>query len=230
MDVEQEQTLISQLPLFELGDTSSELVELFPTVWAAAENLSNEEPAQRLQAIDYLSKSRAVRISPLVVYLLVSRIVDPDIAVRSQVVNALSSAYSTDEKGNLAPESVRRHLGAQLSHMRTREIYALLQLLVIHPEQGDKVARLFNACPYAGNHLSDVLASRKTPQEIRRQAIRLIGQVGYLDAIPTLERIAARLDSRMNGQQAMPFAPPTGIDDTALLPDIKATLALLRAP
>jgi HEAT repeat protein len=230
MDVEQEQTLISQLPLFQIGDTSSELVELFPSVWSAAENLANPEVAQRYQAVEFLFKTRAVRISPLIVYLMVTRITDPDLEVRKQVVNALSSIYVLDDKGNPTPEIVRRHLEAQLANMHTREIYSLLQVLVAYPEQTSKVARLFNACPYAGNHLSDVMASRKTPQEIRRQAIRLIGQVGYLDAIPTLERIAARLESRLNGQQAMPFAPPTGVDDTNLLPDIKASLALLRSP
>lgn len=230
MDVQQEQTLISQLPLFEFGETSSELVELFPTVWSAAESLANIEAAQRYQAVEYLYKSRAVRISPLVVYLLVTRLTDPDMAVRSLVIDALSSVYEPDEKGILAPEAVRRHLGAQLAPMRTREIYALLQVLVAHPEQANKVARLLNACPYAGNHLADVLANRKTPLEIRRQAIRLIGHVGFLDAIPALERILARLESRLNGQQAMPFAPPTGVDDTNLLPDIKTTLGLLRSP
>ena len=38
-------------------------------------------------------------------------------------------------------------------------------------------------------------ASRKAPLEIRRYAIRLAGEVGYCDVIPTLERMLARLES-----------------------------------
>ena len=97
---------------------------------------------------------------------------------------------------------------AQLGRMRTREIYALLQLLAYNPELTPQVGKLMNACPYAGNHLADLAASRKAPLEIRRYAIRLAGEVGYCDVIPTLERMLARLESRVNGQQAMAFAPP----------------------
>jgi hypothetical protein len=58
----------------------------------------------------------------------------------------------------------------------------------------------------------------------------LIGRVGYLDALPALERLLARLESRLHGQQAMPFAPKSSLEEAELLPDLQLTLTLLRSP
>jgi hypothetical protein len=92
------------------------------------------------------------------------------------------------------------------------------------------VAQLLNACPYAGNHLADILADRSKTLNIRKQAAHYIGRVGYLAAVPALERLQTRLESRLSGQQAMPFAPPMGTDEVELLPFVRETLAVLRAP
>ena len=229
MDVEQEHILISQLPLFDVGDSTVGLLELFPMVWSAAENLSSPDSQHRLVALEYLSKSGAVRLSPLIAYILYTRITDPDLEIRSKVVEILGNVFTQDPEGRRLGDSVRHHLTTQLGSMRTREIYAILQVLVDHPEDMVYAIRLLNACPYAGTHLAEVASSRKAPLEVRRSAIRLLGEVGYLDAIPTLDRILIRLESRVSGQQAMPFAPPAGIDDTPLLPDIKNALAQLRS-
>ena len=230
MDVEQDHILISQLPLFDVDESSVGLLELFPMVWSAAENLSSPDSQHRLVALEYLSKSGAVCLSPLIAYILYTRITDPDLELRSRVVEALGSVFAQDIEGRTLGASVRHHLTSQLGQMRTREIYALLQVLVDHPEHMVFAIRLLNACPYAGTHLAEVASSRKAPIEVRRSAIRLLGEVGYLDAIPTLDRILIRLESRLSGQQAMPFAPPAGVDDTSLLPDIRNALAQLRTP
>lgn len=227
MDVEQEALLVSQLPLFEFGDITTGMVELFPTVWGAAESLSSAESKQRQQGLDLLVKCGATRLSPLVNYVIFTRITDPDMEFRSLVVRALADVLTPDEKGRPAPEPVRQHLVAQLARLRTREIYALAQLLAYNPDQMPQVARLMNSCPYAGHHLADLAASRKAPLEIRRYAIQLAGEVGYCDMIPTLERMLARLETRVNGQQTMSFAPPAGIEDEELLPDVKGALVKL---
>jgi hypothetical protein len=229
MDVEQEALLVSQLPLFEHGEITTDLVELFPTVWGAAESLSSADSRQRQAGLGNLVKSGATRVSPLVLYVIYTRITDPDLEIRSLVVQALAAALSPDEKGRQAPEAVRQHLVMHLGQMRTREIYALLQLLALKPELMPQIARLMNSCPYAGHHLADLTASRKAPLEIRRCAIRLAGEVGYCDMIPTLERMLSRLESRANGQQIMSFAPPTASEDVDLLSDVKEALLKLSA-
>jgi len=229
MDVEQEALLVSQLPLFEFGDITTGMVELFPTVWGAAESLSSAESKHRQQGLDLLVKCGATRLSPLVNYVIFTRITDPDMEFRALVVRSLADVLTPDEKGRPAPEPVRQHLVAQLAKLRTREIYALAQLLAYNPDLMPHVARLMNSCPYAGHHLADLASSRKAPLEIRRYAIRLAGEVGYCDMIPALERMLARLETRVNGQQTMSFAPPAGMEDAELLPDVKGALIKLSS-
>jgi hypothetical protein len=219
-----------QPPLFDLGDSSSGIVELFPEVWSALEGMGHPDENRRQESLAYLAETGAHRLSPLVVYVLATRTTDPDMDTRIEVVRLLGSVLTVDPKGNPAPEVVRHQLTSYLSQMRTRQIFSLLQILVIDPSLEASVASLLSACPFAGNHLADVVVSRKTPLEIRKKAVRLIGRVGYLDAIPALERLLSRLESRLHGQQAMPFAPKSSTEEAELLPDLQLTLTLLRSP
>jgi hypothetical protein len=58
----------------------------------------------------------------------------------------------------------------------------------------------------------------------------MIGRVGYLDVLPTLERLANRLEARLSGQQTMPFVKVNEDDEAILLPEIRQALHLLQAP
>ena len=218
-----------QPTLFDMGDTDTSVVELFPAVWRAAEALTMPEAGTRRFALEHLNKLNAPRVSPLVAYLVATRIDDPDIEVRAKVVQTLGYIFVQDEEGKLASDTVRYYLSDYLSHMRTRQVYALLQVIVHQPDTVDHVAHLLNACPYGGNHLVEIFTSRKVGLAIRQQAVRLIGIVGYLDAIPALERMLARLESRIHGQQAMTFIPLAGVDDSTLLPEIQIALKKLNS-
>jgi hypothetical protein len=78
--------------------------------------------------------------------------------------------------------------------------------------------------------LIEIVNDRKKPVEIRQAAIRIIGVVGYIEAIPSLDRLSSRLEARMNGQRSMPFAPPSEKTEVDLLVTIREALASLRAP
>jgi hypothetical protein len=58
----------------------------------------------------------------------------------------------------------------------------------------------------------------------------MIGRVGYLDAIAALEKIENRLEARLNGQRAMPFASNPRSEESDLLPAIRETIDILRSP
>jgi hypothetical protein len=166
----------------------------------------------------------------LIVYLIATRLIDPDMDIRARVVKILGEVLSDDEEGGHTPPVVINQLTFYLTNMRTRHVYSAIQVLTEHIELAPHVIRILSVCPFAGNHLIEVANLRKVGMAIRKQAIWLIGQIGYLDAIPSLERLQLRMESRLNGQQAMPFAPPAGIDDTDLLPTVRSSLALLRSP
>ena len=216
--------------LFATGDVSKGELELYPSVWGELERFVVGEEAERAEALEKLSELGAARFSPLVVFVLSSHVVETNLEIRSKVVEELSKVLTSDKDGHSAPIEVLDCLKRCLSQMRTRQVFAILQVLITRPDLLLEASRLMNYCPYAGNHLAEVACSRQAPIEIRRQAILLIGKVGYLDALPSLERLLVRLESRLNGQHAMPFAPPVGMEDTSLIPEIIQTLHILRAP
>ena len=230
MEVDSMAPRVVQPALFEIGSTSVGILELFPDVWAACEALSNPDDDIRRSGLERLAEIGAARLSPLVVYLLATRLSDPELDLRARTAQILGDVLAPDAEGNTAPAEVLTALKEHLSQMRTRQVFALLQISAAQPECEPQVARLLNACAYAGVHLTEILASRKAPIEIRKQAARFIGLVGYLDALPSLERIVTRLEGRLKGQQAMPFVPPAGVDELDLLPEAQSALAMLQAP
>jgi hypothetical protein len=225
-------SLPSSLPqpfLFALEESTGRL-ELYPAVWGAVEDLTKPEPDLRRQALVRLVALNAPRLSPLVAYVLATRLIDPDIETRTSVIRILGDVLSPDENGFPAPEEVRNILYYYLSHVRTRTIFGLLQVTARDPSFLRPVERILNSCPYAGTHLTDILTDSHASLEIRQQAVILIGQVGYLDALSALEKIETRLEARLNGQKTMPFAPLSRSSEGELLPAIRVTLNLLRSP
>jgi hypothetical protein len=230
MEIDEIFTKPVQPALFKYGEDSSGIIELFPGVWHLAEMAISPDTRARWLAVTRLYESQAVRLLPLVTYLIATRIIDPDLEIRSVVINSLADILSLDEHGKSAPESVRRTLTGYLGQMRTRWIYSMIQILPVRQDLEAEVAKLLNACPYAGNQLAEILASRKVSLDIRRYAARMIGLVGYLESIPALERLLARLESRVHGQQSMSFAPVEMTDEADLIPDIRRALAFLYSP
>jgi hypothetical protein len=229
MDEEQYPHKLEQPSLFDFTEASTGVVELFPAVWSALEDLAGPGNASRQSALDRLLDLGAPRLSPLVAYLLATRLTDPDLSLRCRIVRALGQVLSPDAQGVPASSGVSRTLNSYLSQMRTRAVYDLLEVSIQDANLDQDVAKLLNGCPYAGNHLANILMDRKIPLVVREKAIQMIGMVGFLDALPTLERLEERLEARQAGQQAMPFAPPSLPSEIELLPSIRSTLSLLHS-
>jgi hypothetical protein len=223
-------TELQQPLLFTVsGDSTIGTVELFPEVWKALETLVSPTSTQRLTALDKLNALNAIRLSPLIAYIVATCLDDPDIELRSQAITSLAAVLSPDEEGHPAPDEVRQSLAHHLSQMRTRTIHAILQVSVEYPHLSDHIAILFNSAPYTGKTLAYILAERSNNLAIRKSATFFIGQIGFLDAIPELERIKSRLESRQQGQKRMPFVPPSLANEEKLLPEITNTIKLLSS-
>jgi hypothetical protein len=218
-----------QSPLFKIEQSVGQ-IELFPTIWSAAENLLSQDRNEREEGLRCLTELDAARYSPLIAYLMITRLNDPDTAVRAGIVQALSDILSPGRDGKPTPEESYSLLCHYLAEMRTRQVYALLQVLDYDISTVRHVDRLLNLCPYAGNHLAKILVDKRLSLSIRKQAVEAIGRVGFLDTLPVLERLEARLETRQNGQGSMPFAPAAYNGEMELLPAIKGALACLRAP
>ncbi len=220
----------AQPELFVFEDSVSVgSVELFPAVWQAAEQLVAANPQTRQLGLAELLRLDAARFSPLVAYLLATRLGDADLELRCQVMRTLADVLSADAEGRPAPEAVRAHLMAYLAQIDEYTFRAMLQAGAEQPDLFRPLSRLLNLCPAAGAHLSAVLPDRGLSLETRQLAVQLIGQVGFMDAYPELKRLHDRLLNRQNGQQAMPFAPPALAEEIDLLPTIKAAMRLLKS-
>jgi len=230
MNSKSESHITSQLLLFNPETTSTDALELFPAVWSATQALTARQSAQRRAGLEQLGELGAARVSPLVAYVLVTRISEPLVALRAEVVRELGKIFRSGQDGRSAPEAVLQTLKTYLASMRTREIFALLEVAQFEPAREEQVIKLLSYCPFAGRHLAAILMERSAPFGVRELAASLIGKVGYLDAVPDLERMKDRLESRVKGQQAMPFAPPLDHDEIALLPTLKSALNMLEAP
>jgi hypothetical protein len=145
------------------------------------------------------------------------------------VIKVLGEVLTPDHNGHYAPEAVVQQLSNFLYQMRIRQIFALLEAADADHEIEIYVARMLNTCPFAGGHLADIISSRSAPISVRIQAANFLGLVGFLDAIPSLERLEARLISRLEGQAYMPFAPPTALGEADLLPAVQKTLRALKS-
>ncbi|MFC1922426.1 hypothetical protein ACFLY4_03970 [Chloroflexota bacterium] len=220
----------SPQPTLLLFDETLESVELLPEVWSALEDFTKPDVTLRANALDRLINLDAPRYSPVVTYIIVTRIADQNLELRARIIETLGNVLVQDNNGSQTPIEVRTSLHLHLSGFRTRQIYAMLQVCAEYPTLNNHVVQLLNSCPYAGNHLIDIVKDNKTPLEVRKQAASMIGKVGYLYTIPALERLAARLETRLNGQKAMSFATHGNSSDAELLPWIKDALGSLRAP
>jgi hypothetical protein len=196
-------------------------------VWGAAEALTSPDLETRHVGLRQLVDQDAVRHYPLIAYLLISRLAEPDIALRAQVVEALADVVIPNGHGEPADAPSFPILTTHLTEMRTRQIYALLQVADFDKSSEAKVVGLLDYCSFAGGHLADILTNRMIPLTLRKQAVHFIGRMGYLDAAPTLERMAARLESRCNGRSEL---AEIDSEDVALLSLIRSALDLLRAP
>lgn len=196
-------------------------------VWGAAEALTSPDLETRYAGLKQLVEQDAVRHQPLVAYLLVSRLAEPDIALRAQIVDALADVVIPNGHGEPAQQPSFPVLAAHLMEMRTRQIYALLQVADFDKSIEPKVVGLLDYCSFAGGHLADILSNRSIPLALRKQAAYFIGRIGYLDALPALERMAARLEARCNSRNDM--GEMDG-NDVELLSLVRKAIDLLRAP
>jgi HEAT repeat protein len=221
---------VSPQPQLFLLEESIGTIELFPAVWGALEDLTKDNVNTRSAALEELNELNAARFSPVVSYLLVTRIAEPNIDLRRRIIDTLGEVLLPDSNGYPAPEDVRSSLHHYLSGFRTRQIYALLEACAEYSSSEDHVGRLLNACRFAGNHLIDILNDPKTPLEVRRQAAVMIGKVGYLYTVPALEKLARRLEARIAGQTAMNFATKKNSSESDLLPTVEEALRDLKTP
>ncbi len=207
----------------ELRNLNEFSLDQIHQLWESAEAISSPELSERKRGLERLIEFDVVRRSPLIAYLLATRIVEPDLTLRAYIVRVLAGILKTDSPNNLSPDDVRLTLVNYLSQIDLREIMALLQLAEIDPYAEEQIILLLSACSCAGGHLIFIANDRGTSLPARKLSVKFIGRVGYLEALPDLLRLETRLKTRTKTNH-------TEDSQTSLLPIITESLTLLRTP
>jgi hypothetical protein len=209
---------------------------LVPAVdpWTAAEMFVSAHVEERRRGFALLNGSEAARRSALTPHLLASRVDEPDLLLRAEIVQALSDYYEIRGREYRYPPELRGAVTAAVRKFDRGEVQALLELhhaaraglVELRPEA---LMRLWERLPTASPMLTRLAGDRGFPLPLRQAAIEAIGQVGFTEAVPVFEGLLARIEGRRAGQLALlPWAPSDWPEDEALLPALKATLDRLQ--
>jgi HEAT repeat protein len=169
-------------------------------IWQAAERLAAPRASERDAALDYLVDQGAVRISPLIVYLLATRISDPDLDVRSHIVKALGGVVAVDGQGEHAADQVIIHLQGFLAQINKEQVLSLLEVSNQYLTAEESLIEIFKLCSYAGDKLGGIVNDQKQPLSIRQKAIYFCGEVGFLESVSVLRELTKRVEKRNQNQ------------------------------
>lgn len=200
-------------------------IEQQQQIWRIAELLISLELYDRQEGITRLEALEIARSQPVIAYILATRLTEADIPLRGRIARLLDEMLS---QGN---SQVQATLCYQLGQMRTRQVYAILQAVYADPALHAQVGRLLKECSFAGTYLADIMLDRDVPVSLRKLAVTYIGQIGFLDAMPALERVMNRLVARSPNQRVLPGMPADIQDEElGLLPLVKEAISELQAP
>lgn len=201
--------------------------------WVAGEMFVSPHVEERRRGFAILFGSETVRRSFLTVQLLASRVDEPDIQLRAQIVQALADYFEVRGAEYRYPAEVRALAASQLRKYERPQLLALLELHGIARAGQVRLApealtRLLERVPNASAQLVRLASDRTLALKLRREAIEIIGRVGYTDARQALEGLETRISGRRAGQLAMTFAPTDHADEQQLLPVLRNTLQVLN--
>ncbi len=200
--------------------------------WTAGEMFVSPHVEERRRGLALLCGSEAGRRSVLTLHLLASRIDEPDLELRGQIVQALAESYEVRGREYRYPPEVRGAATGLLRKFGRAQVLALLELHLAQRHGSARVRAedlvcLLERIPDASPLLTRLAGERGLPLALRQAAIDVIGLVGFLDARPALEGLTLRIEGRSAGQLTMLFAPVDWPEDQELLPALKQTMALL---
>ncbi len=165
-------------------------------IWLAAERLVSPRAVEREEALDYLVEQGALAKSPLIAYLLATRLSDPELEVRCHMVKALGDVLSSVEQGEQLPDNVLRHLQGFLAHLNKEQILDLLEVSGQYLSAEESLIEIFKLCSYAGNVLSGIVNDRKIQLGIRQKAIYFCGEAGFLEVNTALQVLVTKIEKR----------------------------------
>jgi hypothetical protein len=213
-----------QLPLFVYGEPTENIADLLPVVWNATECLASADAITRQHGIDAILELGAQKVSPLVAYMIATRLADSDIYIRRRAIYILADLITWEPGDRPEVDSIRRSVTNYLRDMGEETVFRILEVAVMEAQAEKPIYHLLNACPSAGKYLGNMLTEWKNPLAIRQKAIYFVGLVGFMEVLPVLERLLDRLEARQSGQYTMSFAASSIRSDEDIMPYLRIAI------
>jgi len=168
-------------------------------LWQTAERLVSTDPNLRESALNQLKGIDGFYRSPLVAYLLVSRISEPEIEIRFHFIQLLGSLVDYDAPGQHLSDKALGIAKGALDQMDKFQLTRLLEVSDSYLAAESAVKSILKLSSYAGSVLSGIVNDWKLPVSIRQQAVFYCGEGGYLNSKPTLQNLIRRVEKTRNG-------------------------------
>jgi hypothetical protein len=196
--------------------------------WRAAEWFLSSDAEVRQEGLAALTTGDLL-YSPLTIYLCATRIDEPELGLRRDIVAALGRCLKPD-----APAKARDYLVCLLARFDRADVQQLLEAgeapvsLGRFPAYQQGVALLLDRVPQLAGLLTRIAADRSIGMDTRLAAIAAVGNLGVLEALPALEGLRARIEGQAAGQLAMAFAPAPERDFGLLFSTVNAAINSLK--
>jgi len=163
-------------------------------LWDTAEDLISPDPNMRDSSLDQLKEIDGIHRSPLIAYLLVSRISEPDLEIRFRLIRLLGSLMDFESSGQSFSDQALDFAKDALDQMEKSQLIKILEVAESYLTAERAISNILKLSSYAGVGLSGIVNDRKLPVSVRQQAVFYCGEVGYLSSKPTLQNLVQRVD------------------------------------
>ncbi len=163
-------------------------------IWEAVEGLTTPDPDVRDQALEALINIEGYNKSPLVAYLLATRISDPNIEVRFHIIQCLGRLLDFDTEGLHFSDQALIHFQEFITHLNKDQLIRLLEVANQYLSAEKALVNILKLSSYAGTGLSGIVNDRKLPFSIRQQAVYYCGEMGYLETKIMLQNLIDRAE------------------------------------
>ena len=193
------------------------------------EGLIDPDPNHRQAALEDIQSLERFQDQPLIIYLLTTRLMDPDLAIRFQAVKLVGSLLPEGPSQKAISKQSWGILTAFTTQIDQSQLVKLLEVSVAYLAAEDAIIGILRLCSYAGKVLGGIVNDRKLPVEIRQHAIYYAGEVGFISAAAAIRALIQRLRKAKSKPGLITVRRRT-LEEETLLPFAEAALGKLEGP
>ena len=198
-----------------------------PDLWTTLENLIAPDPYLRDTALEELGHLEGYQEQPLLIYLLATRLLDPDLEVRFHAVLLFGNLLNFEPPAEGLPDESLKTLAEFTTHLEKEQLIKLLEVSVNYLAAEEPLVNILKLCSYAGKALGGIVNDRKLPVEIRQQAIYFCGEVGFLNTVTAIKNLIRRA-GKDKTKSGLNLTRKKHLDEGKLLPFAVAALNKLE--